>query len=1155
MPIGNGACEPREEVRVSLASASIKNPVFAWMLMAGFIVFGAISVMRLPVGQYPDVDFPVISISLTLEGASPEIMETDVVDILEDAVMAVEGIREINSTCRQNSATITIEFSLDRDIDLALQDVQARVSQATRKLPKDLEPASINKSNPEENPFMWVALSGTRPQQEISDYAQYAIKDKFQTVDGNGEVMLGGHLDRNLRIWVDAKKLEQLGLSADDLLKAAEREHVDAPAGRMEGGFRESNIEVETEALNLEDFNKIVIATRNGAPVYMKDVALVEDGFEDRRRLARSNGLPAQGLGIIKQHGANTVAVADGVRKRVEEVKPLLPEGLDIAVRVDQSQFIKDSITEMKHHIVLAVLLTAFVCWLFLGSLSSTFNVVLSIPVSIFGTFGVMYFMGFSLNTFTLLALTLSIGIVVDDAVMVLENIYRHAEMGKDRVTAARDGAEQISFAALAATLAIIAIFLPVAFMSGIIGKFFFQFGVVLSVAVAISLLEALTLAPARCSQFLSVGERSNFIERGVGWAFTVLSNFYRAVLSRLIRFRNRPLAFIVLGVVVCLAGAACVMGFAPIAGLYTEGAAMIQNGDFDTGAYRLLMAVLVTVMLPAVLGIAVFYLTRPSRAPVGAVLVLAGSVAFFIGSLAIIQQLKKEMVPAQDQGFFLVRVVGPVGSNLDYSDTVMTELENRLEKYKEISGIWTVVGGITGDVNNGLCFITLYPRDERERSQQQLILDLRKDLEDNAPPGCRVMVQDQSQNQFSADRRGGAQIQFVLRGPSWDTLGQLSDTFMDDMRSSNFFTAPDTSYRKGMPEIQVIPDRSKALANNVDMQSLAQTVSVLVGGQRLAYFKQNGRRYDIRARLLRDDRLKPEDIGNLFIRNNDGKLIRINEIASIVTRPSLQQITRQNRERAVTISANPSAGKSQGEALAYVESMAKDKLPPGYSMVLAGSSRTFTESMDSLVFALVLGLIVAYMVLASQFNSFIHPVTILLSLPFSLSGALIGLFVMDQSLNIYSMIGLVLLMGIVKKNSILLVDYTNQLREAGQNLEDALTEACPTRLRPILMTSLATIASAVPGAFIMGPGSELRVPLSISVIFGLSVSTVLTLFVVPCFYYVIDDFKRMVFENRKPQPQFPAVSTSHAKQPATNVAPGIAATSSALSEAGASGK
>ena len=1046
--------------------------------MIGFIIFGCIAffgpmgVKKLAVGQYPDIDFPNITITATLEGAAPEIMETDVVDPLEDAVMAVEGIREMTSQCKQGTATITIEFELNREIDVALQDVQARVAQANKQLPKDMDPAIINKVNPEEQPIMWVALSGTRSQSQISEYAKNVLRDRFLTVDGNGDVMMGGYLERNVRIWIDAKKLEALGLGADDLLTAATREHVEVPAGRLEGSMRESNVQVEGEALNLEQMRNIVITVRNGSPIYLKDVAMVEDGFEDRRRIARANGFPAQGLGIIKQHGSNTVEVADSVRKRIAELQKGLAEGLKLDVRVDNSKFIKDAVDEIELTLVLSVILTAVVCWFFLGSISSTFNVLLSIPVSVCGTFAVMYFCGFSLNTFTLLALSLSIGIVVDDAVMVLENIYRHAEMGKDKVTAAREGTEQITFAALSATMAIIAIFLPVAFMSGIIGKFFFQFGVVLSVAVAISLLEALTLAPARCAQFLKVGHRGNVVERFAGWLFDSVTNLYRISLRWVLKF-------------------------------------------------------------------------NPLGIPVGQLGILVAAGAIFFVSLGLLGPLPKEMVPPQDQGYYMLRVTTPVGSTVDYTDKVMRHVEKIMEPHDEFESNLVIAGGIGGDVNVGIAFVTLKPFEERHAAQDKLVAQAKKDLEAKGmdpakiaeelkkiraqhpasqqesmdllrkevseiypSPGSRVVIVDFSQAGFASSKRGGLSIEYSIRGPDMDTLGNMSEVFMDEMKASGAFVDVDTDYRKGMPEIAVIPNREKALAMNVDMKTLADTVGILIGGQKVGRFKDHGRRYDVRARLLEDGRTSPEDIGKLFIRSKDGKLVRISDVAAITTRPSLQSITRQDRERAVTMMANPAPGHSQDEALKHVDRIAKEKLPEGYSITFSGSSKAMRESFQSLLLAMGLGLVIAYMILASQFNSFLHPVTILLALPFSISGALIALSVMHQSLNIYSLIGLILLMGIVKKNSILLVDYTNQLREEGMPRLEALIDACPTRLRAILMTTVATIAGAIPGAVMTGPGSELRIPMSVAVIGGLTLSTLLTLFVVPCFYNLADGMK-----------------------------------------------
>jgi hydrophobe/amphiphile efflux-1 (HAE1) family protein len=1003
---------------MSLASISIRNPVFAWMLMIGLIVFGIISFRRIGVSQYPDVDQPVVSVKATLEGAAPEVIESDVTDVIEDAVMSVEGIKEVSSTSAQGEATIRIEFNLERNIDQAMQDVQARVSQAGRTLPKDMDPPVISKSNPEDQPIMWLALTGTRSAKELSEYARNVLRDKFLTVPGIGDVRMGGFLERNVRIWVKPDALRQRGLGIDEVIAAVQKQHVELPAGRLEGPNRVANVRIEGEALNIEQVRNLQVADIKGSPVYLKDIAIIEDGFEDRTRIARADGIPAQSLGIVKQRGSNAVSVAREVKKRVEQIQKELPEGMDLTIRVDNTVFIENAIHEINFDLVLAVLLTAFVCWAFLGSLSSTFNVILAIPVSVFGTFAVMYFAGFTMNSFTLLALSLSIGIVVDDAIMVLENIYRHAEEGEDKITAARKGTEQITFAAMAATLAIIAIFLPVAFMKGIVGKYFFQFGVVLSVAVLISLLEALTLAPARCSQFLSVGSRSNIIERVVGKFFSTLAWVYGHVLRLALRWRF-------------------------------------------------------TVLLIAF--------------------------AVFFGSLKIIGQIPREFTPTQDQGFFMVRVTAPVGSSIDYTNRVMKQLEAILKRRPEIAGNLTIIG--TDDLNSGIMFVTLTDREKRKFTEQQIIAQLRPEM--NVFPGTRVVLIDFSASGIGSSHRS-MPVEFSVRGPNWDKLADAASQMMVGMRNSGVMVDVDTDYRVGLPEVRVVPDRTKALANDVNVESVATVVNAMIGGQRIAKYKDNGRRYDVRIRLLQQDRLRPEDIGKLYVRNNKNRLVPLSEVCSVTVGPSLQSISRMQRERAITVSANIAPGHSQDEALKYVEQLSKD-LPEGYRAVLTGTSQTFRESMTSLYFAMALGLFAAYMVLGSQFNSFLHPVTIFAALPFSVTGALIAMYYTGISINMYSLIGMILLLGIVKKNSILLVDYTNQMRDQGMERDEALRHACPVRLRPILMTTFAMIAAAIPGAFAHGPGSEIRKPMNIAVIGGLSISTLLTLIVVPCFYSVMD--------------------------------------------------
>jgi hydrophobe/amphiphile efflux-1 (HAE1) family protein len=1011
---------------MSLSSISIRNPVFAWMLMLGIVVVGLVSFERVGVGLKPDVDMPFINVNATLEGAAPEIMESDVTDVIENALMAVQGVREVVSTSRQGSVSVTAEFEVGRNIDLAFQDVQARISANQRLFPKDVDPPVIRKTNPEEFPIMWVALSGPRSQIELGEMAKNVLRDQFLTVPDTGDVLMGGYLERNMRIWLDPEKLRALDLTADDVIRAVQREHGEIPAGRIETPWREANVRVKGEAQSVGEWQNLLIEERNDFSIRLKDVAVIEDGSADIRRMARVGGVPAQGLGIIKQHGANTVKLAKACRARIAEINQTLPEDLSLDIRYDSSKFIEEAVAETEFTLLLAVLLTAAVCWLFLGSLSSTLNVVLAIPVSICGTFAVTYFCGFTLNTFTLLALMLSIGLVVDDAIMVLENIYRHAEEGHEKAAAAQKGAEQIQFAALAATLAIAAVFMPVIFMPGVIGLFFFQFGVILSAAVFISLLEALTLAPSRCSQFLRVG-RGNVVERVVGKAFAGLTVAYRFLLGYALRFR-------------------------------------------------------LTVLVIAF--------------------------AAFFSSLTLLEKIPKEESPAQDQSMLRLRLEGPVDASLDYTLNVVQALEEKLKTYPEIEEFFIPVGGFSGEVNQANAFLTLCPPSQRTDSQQKLMERLRRDL--NVFPGYRVNLQDPSKEGLAAGRGGNFPITFTIRGPDWDALGELDFKVQRALQEQELAVDVQSSYKMGMPEIEVIPHRERLLAHNVSAEALSLVVSALIGGQRIAKFTDQGRRYDVRMRLLRDARLKPEDIGDLYVRNREGRPIKVSELADIQARPSMQSIQRINRERAVTISANEGPGLSQAQVMEKIERLGAELMPPGYRIVLSGSSRSMLETMQGLIFAMILGLLIAYMILASQFNSFLHPITILLALPFSVTGALLGLYWTGQSLNVYSVIGIVLLLGIVKKNSILLVDMTNQIRAAtpGQSAREALQKACPIRLRPILMTSIATMIGALPGALALGPGAELRIPMSIAVICGVAASTLLTLFVVPCFYELAESVK-----------------------------------------------
>ncbi|MBF0478047.1 MAG: efflux RND transporter permease subunit [Candidatus Omnitrophica bacterium] len=1029
---------------MTLSDISIKNPVFAWMLMLGILVFGFIGFQRLGVSQMPDVDFPIVSVSVTWEGAAPEVMETDVTDVLEDAVMSVEGIKDVTSVSKQGQSQLTIEFNLNRNIDAALQDVQTKIAQAQRNLPTDIDPPIVTKTNPEDQPIMWVTYSGDKPIKELSKYVFETLKDQFTAVPGVGTIQLGGYVDPNLRVWLNAKKMQDKEITVEDILGTINTQHVDQPAGYIDTGVKEINVRVYGEATTPEEFQNITIPQRvRGGPVWnnlqLKDIATVEDGLADIRRIARTSGQPCIGMGIIKQRGSNAVKVAEAVKQRMKDLENRLPANTKLNLVFDSTQFIKDSVNELKFNLLLSVLLTSMVCFFFLGSWTATLNVLLAIPTSVMGAFVVLYFLGFTINTFTMLGLSLVIGIIVDDAIMVLENISRYQEQGLARKAAAIIGARQITFAALAASIAILAIFIPVIFMEGIVGKFFYQFGVTISVAVMFSLLEALTIAPMRCSQFLDVGHTTRLGKVVDGFMHWLRSS-YRSILA--------------------------------------------------------------------------FLLNHPGKVLIVAILI-------FAGSLQLNKLIKKEFVPSQDQSRFIARLTTPLGSSLDTTNAVFKKAETFFLQKPEVDKIFASVGG--SQVNQGIIFVTMKPRDQRpminghHETQLEFMENVRKPL--NKIPGMqRAVIQDLSQSAFTAKR--GFPVEFTVQGPDWDKLGVYSQELMKKMKESGTMSDIDTDYQLGMPELQIHPDRLKAAAHGVSIGSIADTINSMIGGLRVGKYTSNGKRYDIRVRLTGADRSKTEDIDNIWIRNQYGELVRLSDVTTAEVKPTLFSVTRASRQRAVSIFANPSQGHSQQEALDTVTKLAKTVLPQDYHVVLSGGAKAYKESFQGLIFTLILGIFVAYMVLATQFNSFLHPFTVLLALPFSVTGAFLALYLSGHSVNLYSMIGLILLMGIVKKNSILLVDFTNERRREGLNVKDALLEACPVRLRPILMTSIATVAAAIPLSLAIGPGSEVMVPMAVSVVGGVTVSTFLTLFVVPCAYELFSKIERKNYKEEKNEEQ-----------------------------------
>lgn len=1023
---------------MNLTDVCLRRPVFAWMLMAGTVLFGIVAATRIGISQFPDVDNPTISVSVSWPGAAPEDVETGVTTPLEEALAQVEGVQTITSSSSTGNARITATFDLSRDIDLALQDTQAKIAQSQRSLPVDSNPPVVSKSNPDDQPILTVGVAGPFSRQLLADVARYQIEDRLQTIPGVGQVTAMGYVDREIRIWLDADKLNSTGLTVTDVTGALQKEHVTVPSGAMDTTQKNLSVRVLGEAADLATLKQIIIKQINGAPIRLQDVALVEDGFADVTSTARFNGEPVQAMGILKQRGSNAVAVAKAVTAALDDVQKTLPEGMKINVLFDTTQFISESVQEILLELGLALILTALVCWMFLGSVSSTLNVLLAIPMSLLGTIAVIYFLGFTLNTFTLLGLSLAVGLVVDDAVMVMENIFRHAEMGKDRMTAASEGTQEITFAALAATLAVIAIFLPVIFMSGIVGKFFFQFGVTLSIAVAFSYVEAITLAPARCAQILNVNpEKRKGFGAKVDHAFDRLAAFYGRVLARALDY--------------------------PI-------------------------------------------------------LVIGIAIAVFISAVFVALNLPSEFVPSQDQSRMQIRLTAAVGADLNQTDVLVKKCEAILYKHPEVVGVMASVNQGSGSLS-----VTLVDPKQRKMTQSDFSNVIRKEM--SAVPGLRVSIQDLSQQGFTGQK--GYPVEFSVRGSDWDVLTAQAAKLKSELTASGIAVDIDSDYQIGSPELQIYPDRARASDLGIPVATLANTVSSLIGGVDVGQYSTAGRRIDVRLRVLASQRQTPEDIGKLNVATPSGQMVPISAVTTQKEVPVLQAINHADRERAITIYGNVASGHSQTEALAFIQGLQKD-MPTGYRLVLSGQSSSFQDSMNSLFFALGLGILVAYMVLASQFNSFLHPVTVLTILPLSVAGAAYALLITHKTLNVFSMIGILLLMGIVKKNSIILVDYATQVREEKKlTAREAMLEAGPVRLRPILMTSLATMMSAIPAALGLGPGFETRGPMSDAVLGGLILSTGLSLLVVPSFYVVFDRLRSRVFSGKaKETTHVPAIAT-----------------------------
>lgn len=1014
-----------------LADTSIKRPVFATMVILGIVLLGIVSYPRIGVDLFPKVEFPIVNISTTLRGASPEIMDIDVTDKIEEAVNTINGVKSITSTSTEGRSQVVVEFSLDRNIDLAVQDVREKISAVRGSLPQDIDEPIIEKVDPDATPVIWIALSGEKSIRELSTYANEVLKEQVQKINGVGAIRIAGLRLRQVRVWLDSGKLSAYNITAHDVYRTLGRENIELPGGRIEGNTKEYAVKIKGEFTNIQDFNDLIVGYTGGAPVRLKDVGRVEDGMSEKRSVTKYNGIPAVGLGIQKQSGTNTVEVVERIKKELEKIRKSLPSGMKLDISFDQSTFIKRSIAEVQHHLIYGGLFASLAVLIFLRSIRVTIISALAIPTSIIATFAIMNAFGFTFNNMTMLGLSLSVGILIDDAIIVIENIHRHIEKGMTVMEAASSATREIGMAVMATTLAIVVIFLPVAFMKGIIGMFFFQFALTVVFAVLVSLFVSFTLTPMLSSRFLKMESHSSTGNTGMLKGF---SDKFEAAYK------------------------------------YIE------------DLYRRLLTIAMN-----------------HRA-----IVIVSALIIFSLSLFVTRFLGKEFVPSEDQSRFLVRIEAPIDYSVDEIGRLFSGAEDIVSNTPEVISVFYGQGSF-GDVNKGMMFIGLKPKSERNRSQQEIMKDLRKKF--RVIPGLKGTAEDIS---LIGGGMRNVPIQYAIRGRDLAGLQQYSKRIVSEFSKLPGIVDVDTSLETGKPEVRIYIDRDKAADLGVDVTTVAETVNFLISGEiNVTRFKDEsrGRRYDVRMRLNPDDRKIPTDLEKLYCRAKDGRLVELSNIVSIQEGGGPSVINRIDRQRSVMVFANLE-GKTLGQAMTELDSISAKILPPDYTTGYKGMAETMGESFGYLIFALILGVILAYMVLASQFESFIHPITVLLSMPFSFIGAFVALLITGQTLNIFSFIGLILLMGLVKKNAILLVDYTNTLRAGGMERREAILTAGPVRLRPILMTTFAMVMGMMPIAIGIGEGSETRAPMAVATIGGLLTSLFLTLVVVPVVYELFDELQ-----------------------------------------------
>jgi multidrug efflux pump len=1013
---------------MSLSSVSINRPVLATVFAIVILLFGIVGVTFLGIREYPSVDPAIISVNTSYPGANSDVIETQITEPLEQSINGIPGVRSLTSVSSQGSSRITVEFELSVDLETAANDVRDKVSQAQRRLPQDCDPPTVTKADADANPILFLTVeSQKRSLLELSEVADLTLKEQLQTVSGVSAINIFGEKRYSMRLYIDPTKLAGYGLTPMDVRSAISRENVELPSGTIEG----TNTQLTIRTLGLmstpKEFNDLIIKQSEGQLVRFKDIGRAELGPEDIRGILKNNGIPMVMIAVIPQPGSNQIEIVDEIYRRLEYIRKDLPDDVKVDVNYDNTEYIRNSIDEVKNTIFIAFALVVVIIYFFLRSWRATIIPILVIPVSLVGAFFIMYLAGFSINVLTLLAIVLAIGIVVDDAIVVEENIYVKIESGMNPYEAGLKGSKEIYFAIIATTITLVSVFFPIVFLQGITGRLFREFGIVMAGTVTISAFLALSLTPMVSTKFLRHEKRHSWFYRKTDHFFESMNKWYKNALETFLKHRQYALIIII-----------------------------------------------------ATLGLIVF----------------------------LWKTIPAEMAPLEDRSQITINTSATEGATYEYMLAYTDDIAEVVEKTvpERIRYTTMVRGGTFGNIR-----IMLKDPKERKRTQQEIADQLTVDLRNKTK--ARAFVVQQS---TFGQRRMGMPIQYVLQATSIDKLREIIPPFMAKVMESDVLQMADVNLKFTKPELRIHINREKAISLGVSTQNIGQTLQLALSGQRFGYFFMNGKQYQILGDLARENRNKPLDLKSLYVRSNTGEMIQFDNLVTLTEETAPPQLYRYNRFVAATVSAGLAKGKTISEGLSEMDKIAKQVLDESFRTALSGDSKDFTESSSSLMFAFMLAIILIFLVLAAQFESFKDPLIVMMTVPLALTGAMLAMWYFDVTMNIFSEIGLIMLIGLVSKNGILIVEFANQRKAAGFSKIEAIKHASASRFRPILMTSLATIFGIMPLALGLGTGAQSRVSMGIAVVGGMIFATFLTLFVVPAIYtYISSETKISSDENK----------------------------------------